>query len=357
MQRLLKSLLIVLGVALLAAAQQPRVTNGKLEPASAGGGLQPTVSRIAGTQGIVWIGYAVPIIDSSKPRTICCGNYSSGEGSQNCCGGCRLEGNSNFVSQEGTCVQVEPATYLLVLVRYSDGKASRLRVMTPGCGVDAGGMTIHWLTEVQPAQSVTLLASLATMDNAETRHAQDSATMAIALHADPSADPALNRLVAADQPENTRQKTAFWIANERGKSGFATLQKLARDDKDEHFRRQLAFDFTLTREPEAMQELIRMAHQDPDSGVRGQALFWMAQKAGKKVAGDIASVIENDPDTEVKKRAVFALSQIPEGEGVPRLIEVARNNRNPAVRKQAVFWLGQSHDPRALAFIEDVLTR
>jgi len=73
--------------------------------------------------------------------------------------------------------------------------------------------------------------------------------------------------------------------------------------------------------------------------------------------GAINDAIENDPDTEVKKRAVFALTQMPEGEGIPLLISVAKTNNNPDVRKQAVFWLGQSHDPRALDFIESVLTR
>ena len=59
---------------------------------------------------------------------------------------------------------------------------------------------------------------------------------------------------------------------------------------------------------------------------------------------------------DVQTQAVFALTQMPDGQGTTRLIEVARTNRNPEVRKQAMFWLGQSHDPRALAFIEKVLT-
>jgi HEAT repeat protein len=59
----------------------------------------------------------------------------------------------------------------------------------------------------------------------------------------------------------------------------------------------------------------------------------------------------------VKKRAVFALSQLRGDQGVTELIRVARTNRNPEVRKQAIFWLGQSRDPRALAFIEEILDR
>jgi HEAT repeat protein len=67
--------------------------------------------------------------------------------------------------------------------------------------------------------------------------------------------------------------------------------------------------------------------------------------------------IQNDPETDVKKRAVFALSQLPKDESVTQLNRVAGTNSNPAVRKEAFFWLGQSLDPRALAYLEQVLKR
>jgi HEAT repeat protein len=101
--------------------------------------------------------------------------------------------------------------------------------------------------------------------------------------------------------------------------------------------------------------LITLARSNQDARVRGDALFWIGQRAGDKAAGTITDALDNDPDTEVKKRAVFALSQLPKDDGVPKLIDVARKNRNPEVRRQAMFWLGQSHDPRALAFFEEVL--
>ena len=108
---------------------------------------------------------------------------------------------------------------------------------------------------------------------------------------------------------------------------------------------------------EATDILIDKAKNDTSTHVREQALFWLAQRAGAKSAAAIVDAITNDPDTGVKKKAVFALSQLPHDEGVPKLIEVARTQRNPEVRKQAFFWLGQTHDARALAYIEDVLTK
>src|ERR1051326_2058107 len=187
--------------------QQPRLTNGNLQPSSAAGGLEASLRQIAGTgAGPVWIGYAVPLADSSKPRMICCGNYSSGDNNSSCCGGCSLETDNygNRDSRSGACVQDTPQTHLIVFLRYSAGQVTRVRAMTPNCSIDAGGLTVQWLTDVRPSDSVAVLTALAQGKGASSEHyVADSAIMSIALHADPSADAALARLVAAGQPQKT----------------------------------------------------------------------------------------------------------------------------------------------------------
>jgi HEAT repeat protein len=51
------------------------------------------------------------------------------------------------------------------------------------------------------------------------------------------------------------------------------------------------------------------------------------------------------------------LSQRRDREALDKLIDVAQHDTNRDVRRQALFWLGQSKDPRALAFIRDLVTR
>jgi HEAT repeat protein len=111
----------------------------------------------------------------------------------------------------------------------------------------------------------------------------------------------------------------------------------------------------VSHDPAAVDDLIYMAKSDQDTGVREQAIFWVGQKAGAKAVAMLKDTVQNDPEVAVKKKAVFALSQLPKDEAVPELLRVAQTNPNPAIRKEAIFWLGQTHDPRALAFFEQIL--
>ena len=320
--------------------------------------LAGEIHRLAGEKQSSWIAYAVPSV--APNQQMCCYNYSF-EMVTAC--GCSLErktGDQSVHRVEGTAnAHLEPRPYFYVFLRGEGGAVQQVRSFNADCPIDADGMTVYWLGSQRPGDSVALLVSLVGTTTEESRgeHLTDGAIVAIAFTNDNSAEQALDQFLSATEPSSIRKKSAFWTAQMRGKTGLQKLIALMHSDSDEQFRAELTFDISQSKQPESLEELLRVAHQDQSSHVRGQALFWLAQKAGKKIAGAINDAIENDPDTEVKKRAVFALTQMPEGEGIPLLIRVAKTNTNPAVRKQAVFWLGQSHDPRALDFIESVLTR
>jgi len=254
-------------------------------------------------------------------------------------------------------VTLEGPSEILVFVRAEQGRVQKIRVISPDCDIDAGGVPVHWLTEVDSAESVGLLASfIGDLGRARGKSPGNAALAAIALHRDAAALAALRRFVAEGQPRELRKQAAFWLAAARGREGFETLEALL-GDADPAFRAELTFPVYVSKEPEAGEILVRMARGDQSPKVRRQALFWLGQKAGARALATLEGAIENDPDTEVKKRAVFALSQMPKDEGVPRLMEIARSHRNLEVRRQAMFWLGQSNDPRALAFFEEILKK
>jgi hypothetical protein len=360
-KRYTAAVLFALFSAALATAQAPKIANANLQERSAASGLESAFRAVVASQPTpAWIGYAVPML--SGDRELCCsGSWNDGN-SGTYCGECRLEAVDGMnVNSNKHEANLEGSENLLVLFRVENQAVEKVRVFSADCQINAGGRTVYWLTQVRPAASVALLSSLTNgsesgLVSADDRdHVSDGAVVAIALHADQTAEQVLDEFVAPSRPEKLRERAAFWLGSARGRSGFETLRRLAREDRDDSFREKLMFDLSISKEPAAVDALIESARNDSSSRVRGQALFWLSQKAGKKAASAITDAIELDPETEVKKRAVFALSQLPKDQGVPLLIQTARTNSNPIVRKQAMFWLGQSNDPRALEFFEQIL--
>jgi HEAT repeat protein len=340
------------------ASEAPRIENAKLETRAASTSLDAAIREIAGTaEKVEWVGYGVDRI--AGERGVCCNNnWNDGN-----CGTCRLEkenGEASGTAHTDGNVKLEGARQLVVLYRLEAKQVVKIRVASEDCTLDAGGLPFVWFTGVNASESVALLATYVRRSEFEghgDRGLGNGALTAIALHADSSADRALESFMTPDQREGLRRQAAFWMGAARGTAGLTALQHMAKTDPSSDVRAHVAFALSVSHESGALDEMIRMAHDDTSSHVRGQALFWLAQKAGKKAVGTITGAIENDPDTDVKKKAVFALSQLPKDEGVPKLIEVAQTNHNAEVRKQAMFWLGQSNDPRALQFFEKVLTQ
>jgi hypothetical protein len=364
----LTRLLLVIAVFVLAGTTaatthggQSQFTNAKVETSAVSESLETTVRKIAaGSQQPVWIAYKVDAV-AGRHSASCCNDYHN-DGAQIVCGICNLEEHSNVVVNQAKTepIKLEQSGQVIILLRAEQKRVMRIRLAPSDCTLDAGGLRVVWLPEVKPAESVGLLTSYVKRNPPEREdenNLSSQALMAIAQHADASADRAYSTFVAPDQPEWLREQTSFWLGAARGKSGLTLLERMAKTDQSSDVRAKVSFALFVSREPEAVDEMIHMAKEDSDSHVRGQALFWLAQKAGQKASTVITGAIKDDPDTEVKKKAVFALTQMPQGEGIPKLIEVAQNNRNPEVRKQAMFWLGQSQDPRALAFFEKILSQ
>jgi HEAT repeats/PBS lyase HEAT-like repeat len=313
----------VLLIACVACAQQPAIENAKLETHAFSGSIAAQLAKF--DAGPFWAGYSEPAVPGRNGDL--CHEYSN-----------------------TTPVRLEGQTALVVLVRMEGGRVNQMRVASPDCKLDGGGLPFHWIDGVPADASVNWLKSLTAGEHA------NNAILAIALQAGPAADQALDQLSAPDQPEKVREKAAFWLGVSRGAKGMEALKRMLANDPSDQVRGQVIFAMSQSKDPAGMKALIDAARGDKSSHVRGQALFWLAQRAGDKEAAEVIhNAALNDSDRAVKERAVFALQQLPRDQGIPLLIDLAKNNADPNVRKKAMFWLGQSNDPRALDFIAQVL--
>ena len=150
----------------------------------------------------------------------------------------------------------------MVLFRVVGGQVDRIRALSPDCEIDAGGVPVHWLADVRPADSVALLA---TFD-------ETNAGMAIAMHADASADSALERLVNSAPRDNVRRRAAFWLGAARGRRGIDAVKDLLARPIDSAVRRQAVEGLASNRDPEAIDLLISIARQEKDASIRRQAV-------------------------------------------------------------------------------------
>jgi HEAT repeat protein len=276
----------------------------------------------------MWIGYSVP----SVRNNLGCDYVRDG------------------FNQPGV-VHLEPPDHAVILFRVEANQVNRIRTLSPDCEIDAGGLPVHWLSDVQPAQSIALLVSLMPQRD----RTGDSPVNAIAQHADPSAEQALERFVATDQPESLRLRAVSALGYSRGRHGFDVLKRLIAADPDERVRERAISSLSSSKEPDALDLLISIAKSDPNARMRQQAVSALARKPGPEVLSTISKVIESDPDLQVKRHAVSSLNQLPDGAGIPVLIQMVKTTQNADVRKQAMNTLQNSRDPRAVAFFEDVL--
>src|SRR5262245_50092301 len=175
----------------LDASAQGRFTNARTETRSAAQGVDREVRAVAARGGASWVGYRVPMV--AGPRQMCC--YDSLSDGNACCGMCKLESgggitmNSGDAVQRGSRITLEPPTEFLVLARLERNVVERVRTFTPDCDVDAGNMTVVWLTDVQPDDSIAWLSSLVTAADVppERERVAKSAMHAIAMPDGPSA--------------------------------------------------------------------------------------------------------------------------------------------------------------------------
>lgn len=246
---------------------------------------------------------------------------------------------------------------VLVYARLAAGTAEKIRVLSPGCAVELPDD----LTDLGAVDADASFEWLRGQVGADAP-AGDEALAAIAMH---RGERPLRWLVdvangAADGPadDELREDAVFWLGQARIGEAAGTIERLMFDDADPEIRQHAAFVMSQSKAPNRIEALIRQGREDEHGETRAQAWFWLAQTGAAESEAAILRAIASDPDRDVREEAVFALSHLPEERAVDALVGVLRDRSlRQDVREQALFWLAQSESDRALAIVENLLTR
>lgn len=228
--------------------------------------------------------------------------------------GCNLEqqrGPGQSVTTPRT-TYLEGAPVAVIMIRIDPERYPRIRSFSLDCDLDAGNMPVALLENVNPRDSIALLETF--LGGADDR--ARAALRAIALHADPAADTALEK--AATSPY-LRRNAINYIGSARGARGFDFLSK-----------------------------------QTP---VNNELLSAMAGNSDPRATPWIAAYITPETENKLRQSAFSALSRQPAERAVPILIQTARTAKLEAIRRESVKALSRSRDPRAIAFLHEIIDR
>ena len=359
------ALVVVFSAALTAAVlpvDQSQIQNGKVETRQATS-IAAEVAALGGASEPVWIGWKVPMIDGDRDA---CSSYYYGDGTP------VIRGALIDTSLTGTTgrpqiqpptgpIPLEGGTQLALLIRVVDRRIERLRSFRDDCPLDAGGRTIYWLASVTPAESLKFLDALTRQDGSlpvvTQRTLAQGALSAIALHRDTAANPILDRIATTDSDPELRRLATQRLGSDRGTHGFETIRRLIAAERLTEPRFQLVRALGLTRQPQTAEALLALARTDPEPKVRAEAAYYYPQRAGMAGVDATLAIIANDAEDSVKIRAVSGLARLPTDQIVPRLIELARTSKNLPVRRQSVSALAETKDPRAFAYLAEIVGR
>lgn len=172
------------------AAQQPRMQNAKVETRA---GSEAAVRQaIAAQTSPGWIGWAAPV--TRADRQMCCYSNWNDVHDYGCWIETRMSSADTIRVAPPEAVRLEGNTHFFVLLRVENGVVQKVRTFSQDCPLDAGSLPVVWFTNMDPAASVSFLASLVKPDGAsDVRKMSQTAMNAIALHKHPAAERALER--------------------------------------------------------------------------------------------------------------------------------------------------------------------
>lgn len=353
------------------AAPPPQIQNGKVETRH-GTSIDREIAAASSPSSTEpsWIAWKAPMVEGDRDM---CSWYSDRLGTTR---GMFLDDGMVYVTNAGVInpdrpqitapkgpIPLEAGTSVVVLARLVGGRVERLRTVGDDCPMDAGGRTVYWLDNVTPAESIRFLTALAQAGPTDRsmyendRRVAENAVRAIGYHRDPSADTALDRMATEHRETSVRRQAASTLTSLRGAHGVATVSKLIPSAKNIDERRALTSALGQSRDASAVPAL-RTLIGDEDATVRSEAVYYFIQRGGIAVVPDALKAVATDKSDNVRKRAISAIGRLPGDAGVPQLLQIARAASTDAVsRKEAVNSLSQSKDPRAIAFMEEILKR
>ncbi|HYE86826.1 MAG TPA: HEAT repeat domain-containing protein [Vicinamibacterales bacterium] len=256
LRRSMPAVAVFLTLAGAAAAQTPRLSNGKIEPRAATNIARDVPALAKTLSEPMWIGYAQPMIDG---RHEMCDYWNDGR----------------MMTQSTDPIRLEPADFFFVMFRVENREITRIRTYSANCPLDAGGKVVHWFTNVPVADSIAFMKTY--MGPNAPRRLNDSAVTVVALT---DGEQPLNELISIARDgatANAKGNALFWLAQRAGQKAVGQITAAIENDPDTKVKEKAVFALSQLPKDEGVPLLIQQARSNKNPAVRKQAMFWLGQ--------------------------------------------------------------------------------
>jgi HEAT repeat protein len=216
---------------------------------------------------------------------------------------------------------------------------------------------VFWLGQVRSDRAVPLLEDL--LKNSTDRETKNKAIFALSQHRSPRAGQILRDFAEREsEDQELREQAIFWLGQNRSEENANYLKGLYGRVKQDALKDKIIFSLSQQRATGNAEWIMNIA-LDPKESVemRKQALFWAGQNGGASTES-FAALYDKMTDAEIKEQLIFVLSQRGRDvKALEKLMDIAKTDKDKEMRSKAIFWLGQSRDPRAVKFLEDLITK
>ena len=216
---------------------------------------------------------------------------------------------------------------------------------------------IFWLGQVHSERAITLLEDV--LKNSTDKEIKDKALFALSQQNSARAAKTLRDFAEREsENEELREQAIFWLGQRRSEENATYLKGLYSRVKTDALKDKIIFSLSQQRGFGNGEWIMNIA-LDPKESIemRKQALFWAGQNGGASTES-FATLYDKMTDSEIKEQLIFVFSQRGrDAKAIDKLMDIAKNDKDKELRSKAVFWLGQSRDPRALKYLEDLISK
>ena len=216
---------------------------------------------------------------------------------------------------------------------------------------------IFWLGQVHSDRAIALLEDV--LKNSTDKEIKDKAIFALSQQPSPRAAKTLRDFAENEREDmELREQTIFWLGQKHSEENATYLKGLYTRVKTDALKDKIIFSLSQQRGFGNGEWIMNIA-LDPKESIemRKQALFWAGQNGGATTESFVA-LYDKMTDPEIKEQLIFVFSQRGrDPKAIDKLMAIAKNDKDKELRGKAVFWLGQSRDPRAIKYLEELISK